>query len=250
MKIAVCIKRVPDTATKIRIAEDGRSVDPADVQFIMGPYDEIAVEEAIRIRDRVGEGSVTVICLGPEVARQNVRQALAMGADDGILIKSDETDLDPYQVGKNLAAVLADRDDDMVLLGRQAVDDGNGQVGPIIARLLGRPCVTEVISLVPDGERATVHREIEGAHEVVEVELPAVFTAQKGLNEPRYASLKGIMAAKKKPIVDRDPVDVDSHLSTVSLTLPPARKEGKVVGEGVDAVSELARLLREEAKAI
>lgn len=255
MKIAVCLKRVPDTASKIRIGDDGKAIDPSDVQYIISSYDEFAVEEAIRLKEHLGGGTVTVICLGPAQAQQNLRQALAMGADDGVLLKEDG-ELDPYQIGKALAATLAERGDDIVMFGRQSVDNGNGLVGPITARLLGIPCVTEIVKLSVDGNSdsdgftATVEREIEGAREVVEVALPAAFTAHKGLNEPRYASLKGIMAAKKKPIEEAAPTSSEARLQPVSLELPAPRPEGQILAEGVEGVPDLVRLLREQAKVI
>ena len=249
MKIAVCLKRVPDTATKVRVGADGKAIDPTDVQYIISPYDEFAVEEAIATREKAGAGTVTAVCLGPEAAQQNVRHALAMGADSGVLVKYDGPALDPYQVAKTLAATIGS-DNDMVWFGRQAVDDGFGQVGPMTAQLLGIPCVTEVVAFELDGQTAKVTREIEGAQEKIEVSLPAAFTAQKGLNEPRYASLKGIMAAKKKPIDMREFESVEGRLQQTGLELPPERSEGRIVGEGVEAVSELVRVLKEEAKAI
>ena len=249
MKIAVCVKRVPDTATKIRIGGDQKSIDPADVQYIISPYDEFAIEEALVVKEKSGAESVTVVSVGPEATQQNLRQALAMGADEAILVRSDDA-LDPFQTARNLANALTDGGYDLVFFGRLSVDDQGGQVGPLTARLLGIPCITEIVEFSLEGSEAKVTREIEGAKEEVVVQLPAAFTAQKGLNEPRYASLKGIMAAKKKPIHDRAVDAVDARLNTTSLDLPPGRPPGKIVGEGVEAVAELVRLLREEAKAI
>ncbi|MEE8143003.1 MAG: electron transfer flavoprotein subunit beta/FixA family protein, partial [Planctomycetota bacterium] len=197
MKICVCLKRVPDTATKVRIASDGQSIDPADVQWVISPYDEYALEEALLLREKVGAEELTVVTLGPDAAQQTLRQALAMGADQGILIRCEER-LDPYQSACNLAAVLEERGADLILFGRQSVDDGNGQVGPLTARKLGLPCVTEVVGIEIEAGKAVVVREVEGGKEVIEVSLPVALTAQKGKREPRYASLKGIMAAKKK----------------------------------------------------
>lgn len=250
MKIAVCIKRVPDTATKIRIAADGQSIDPADVQYVISPYDEFAIEEAIQIKDRAGGGEVTVFCFGPAAAQKDLRQALAMGADQAILITHEGGELDPYQISQNLAAALRDRDDDLVLMGRQSVDAQNGQVGPMTARLLGRPCVTDVVKVEVGDGQVTSQREVEGGRETVVAALPAVLTTQKGINDPRYPSLKGIMAAKKKPLDSAEPTAAESQLGVTSLELPPPRPEGRIVGEGTEAVAELVRLLREEAKVI
>ncbi len=250
MKIAACVKRVPDTATKIRIGPGQRGIDPSEVQYIMSPYDEFAVEEAIRIKERAGAGEVVVICLGPEAAQQVLRGALATGADAGIHLRHDGSELDPVQTARALADALRPGSFDVVMFGRLAVDGQSAQVGPMTARLLGIPCVTEVVKLEIDGRIALADREVEGSRERVEVGLPAAFTAQKGLNEPRYASLKGIMAAKKKPIEVRAPALAEPCFETVALSLPPPRPVGRIVGEGVDAIPELVRLLREEAKAI
>ena len=248
MKISICLKRVPDTATKIRIGAD-HSIDETDVQFVISPYDEFAIEEAIRIKEGADTGEVTVVTLGVAAAQQNLRQALAMGADRGILIETAEW-LDPYQTAKNLAKVLADLHSDIILFGRQAVDGQSGQVGPMTARLLGIPCVSEVTKIEIEGEGAVVEREMEGSKEIIEVRLPTAFTTQKGLNEPRYASLKGIMAAKKKPIEVVEPMTVEARWSGVSLAPPPPRPEGRIIGEGPEAATELVRLLREEAKVL
>lgn len=251
MKIAVCMKRVPDTATKIRVSADNQSIDSADVQYVISPYDEFAIEEAILIKDKVGDSQVTVYCFGPEAAQQNVRQALAMGADEGVIIASDEGELDPYLAAKNLAKAIQDRGGaDLVLFGRASVDGQSSQVGPMVARLLEMPCLTEVVSVETDGTNLKIEREIEGGREQAEAALPAALTCQKGLNEPRYASLKGIMAAKKKPIETVAADNVETRLTVASLTPPAPRPDGKIVGEGVDAVPELVRLLREEAKVL
>lgn len=255
MKIAVCLKRAPDTATKIRIAPGaqdmgGRGIDPADVQYVISPYDEFAVEEALAIRERLGTGSVTVVCFGPEAAQQNLRQALAMGADDGIWIRNTEHELDPYLAARNLAQALSERADDLVLLGRQSVDGQSGQVGPLLARMLGRPCLADVVRLTIEHGRVRAEREVEGGRETLEAALPVVVTCQKGLNEPRYPSLKGIMAAKKKTITTVEPGRFEPRLRVVSLTLPPPRPAGRVLTGGVEDVPELVRLLREEAKVL
>ncbi|MCI0652784.1 MAG: electron transfer flavoprotein subunit beta/FixA family protein [Planctomycetes bacterium] len=250
MRIAACLKRVPDTATKIRIAADGKTIDTADVQYIISPYDEFAVEEAIRAKEKLGAGEVFVLTLGPEAANQNLRQALAMGADSAILIRHDGARLDALQTAKNLAAALQELQPEIVLFGRASVDAQRGQVGPMTARLLGIPCITEIVKLTVAAGSACAEREVEGSREVVEVSLPAAFTAQKGLNEPRYPSLKGIMAAKKKPLREVAAREFPATAEVVSLTPPPARKAGRIVGEGVAAVPELVRLLRAEAKVI
>ena len=250
MKIAVCLKRVPDSETRVKIASDGKSLDEAGVKFVMNPYDEFAVEEALRRKEKAGTGEVAVLCLGPAAAQETIRTALAMGADRGVLLQVDKAPADPYETAKLIAAQLKPDGWDLILFGRMAIDDYHHQVGPLVAELLGLPCVTGVSHLDIDGSKGVAEREIEGGIEVVEFPLPAVLTADKGLNEPRYPALKGIMAAKKKPL-EVKPVQAGSgSLEVAALTPPPDRKEGKIVGEGAAAVGELVRLLREEAKVL
>jgi len=244
MKIAVCIKRVPDSETRVKIASNGKSLDEAGVKFVLNPYDEFAVEEGLR------RGEVTVVCLGPAAAQETIRTALAMGADRGVLLQTDAAPADGFVTAQALAAELQPGGWDLILFGKMAIDDYNQQVGPMVAELLGLPCVTAVAHLEIDGQKGVAEREIEGGIEVVEFPLPAVITADKGLNEPRYPALKGIMAAKKKPL-EVKPVQLGAGtIEVVALTPPPERKEGKIVGEGPGAVPELVRLLREEAKVL
>ncbi|MGE3163700.1 MAG: electron transfer flavoprotein beta subunit/FixA family protein [Planctomycetota bacterium] len=250
MKIVVCIKRVPDTAAKIRIDSSGQSIDASDVQYVISPYDEFAIEEAVQIKERDGASEVTVICYGSEPAQQDVRKALAFGADQGVHIVSDGDPLDPFAAARNLADAIRPLAPDLVLFGRQAADGQSGQVGPMTARLLGLPCVTDIVKLEFEGANMITEREVEGGRERCRTRLPAAVTTQKGLNDPRYPSLKGIMAAKKKNIARVDAKPFDAGVKRVSLELPPPRPAGKIVGEGVDAVPELVRLLREEAKVI
>src|SRR5213080_4151509 len=239
MKIAVCVKRVPDSETRVKIASDGKSLDEAGVKFILNPYDEFAVEEALRRREQAGTGEVVVVSLGPAAAQETIRTALAMGADRGVLLQTDR-----------IPAELKNGGYDLVLFGRMAIDDYNHQVGPMVAELLDLPCVTAVAHLDIAGQRGSAEREIEGGVEIVEFPLPAVLTTDKGLNEPRYPALKGIMAAKKKPLEVKPTTPAAGGLEVVAMTPPPQRKEGKVVGEGPAAVPELLRLLREEAKVL
>src|SRR6266550_2231780 len=200
MKLAVCIKRVPDSETRVKIAADGKSLDEAGVKFILNPYDEFAVEEALRQREKAGAGEVVVIALGPPAAQETIRTALAMGADRGVLLQTAGFHVDGLETAKALAAELKNGAFDLILFGKMAIDDYNHQVGPMVAELLDLPCVTTVAHLEIAGGKGTAEREIEGGIEVVEFPLPAVLTTDKGLNEPRYPALKGIMAAKKKPL--------------------------------------------------
>jgi len=246
----VCIKQVADTETRVKVAGDGKTLDPAGVTWILNPYDEFALEEALRIKEKQGSGEVVVISLGGPGIQTTLRNALAMGADRAIHLETDRVSPDPLAVAKALAAEIKALSPGLVWFGKQAVDDDQASTGPMVAELLQLPCVTVVARMELQGERATVEREIEGGREIVEVALPAVLAADKGLNEPRYASLKGIMAAKKKPIEQKPAQLGDASVEIVSLTLPPPRKAGRVVGQGVEAVPELVRLLREEARCL
>ncbi len=250
MKIAVCIKRVPDSETRVKIAADGKTIDEAGVKFVMNPYDEFAVEEALRRKEKAGAGEVAVFCLGPAAAQETIRTALATGADRGVLLQVDKIPTDPFEAAKLIAAELKGTTWDLILFGRMAIDDYNTQVGTLVAELLGLPCVTAVSHLDIDGTKGVAEREIEGGIEVVDFSLPAVLTTDKGLNEPRYPALKGIMAAKKKPLEVKPAQPGAGAFEVVALTPPPERKEGKIVGEGPEAVGELVRLLREEAKVL
>jgi electron transfer flavoprotein beta subunit len=249
MKVAVCIKRVADSETRVKIAGDGQSLDEAGVKFILNPYDEYAVEEALQRKQKAGAGEVAVIACGPSVTQETIRTALAMGADRGVLLEA-AIPADGLAVARALAAELKDGGYDLILFGKMAIDDYNQQVGPMVAELLDRPCVTCVAHLdIADG-KGTAEREVEGGMEVVEFPLPAVLTVDKGLNEPRYPALKGIMAAKKKPL-EVKPVQLQAGgLEVLAMATPPERKEGRIVGEGAAAVPELVKLLREEAKVL
>jgi len=250
MKIVVCVKQVPDTETRIKIAGDKKSVDPTDINWILNPYDEYAVEEALQIKEKNGDSTVTVISVGPERVTSALRSGLAMGADEAILIKTDDVPMDTSMAAKALADVLKDMEFDLLLCGKQAVDDDSQHVGPMVAELLELPCVTAITELTLESGKATAKREIEGGTEVVEAILPAVMTAEKGLNEPRYPALRGIMMAKRKTIEEKTVELSAAQTKVVNLEYPPSRKGGQIVGEGPDAVAELVRLLREEAKVI
>ncbi len=249
MNITVCIKRTPDTETRVRVGSDGASIDPAGVKYIVSPYDEIAVEAGLRMREAAGDGQVTVVTLGDVNAAEQLRSALAMGADKAVLLEG-EAGMDGLATAKGLVAELSEHDAPLILFGVKAADDDQQQVGPMVATLMGRPCVTSVSSFEVSGESVRCHREVEGGTEVVEARLPAVITVTKGEFEPRYASLKGIMAAKRKPLEKKEAAVSSSGVTLLGLELPPERPEGRIVGEGPDAAGELVRLLREEAKVL
>jgi electron transfer flavoprotein beta subunit len=261
MNSLVCIAYVPDTETRIKIGADGKSIDESDVKWIVSPYDEFALEEALRIKEKKGAGNVTVISVGPERVKTGLRECLARGADDAIWVDSGAAAyLDALGTAKALAAAAKGGSYDFYWFGQKGVGQDESLVGPMFAELMGVPHVANVIKLEVGDGKVTADREIEGAHEVVECALPAVLTAQKGLNEPRYASLKGIMAAKKKPVAEKklaelgvaeaDPANAKTRWR--KLDLPPARQAVKLIpaDDPAAAAKELVRLLREEAKVI
>ncbi len=258
MKIVVCVKYVPDTATKVKIKPDGKGVDLGDAGFVINPYDEFAVEEALQKKEKLG-GEVIAVCAGNEKATAGLRTCLAMGADSAILIKDDSLeDADSFTIGSALAKVCRDLNPDLILFGKHAIGVDNSQVPAVVAELLDVPQASSVVKLDIENRTFRAEREIEGGREIVEGSLPAAVTAQKGLNTPRYASLKGIMAAKKKQIDVRPlqslglaPEDLEPRVSTLQVTLPPSRPPGKVLtGDVAETVPQLVKLLHEEAKVI
>ena len=258
MNSVVCITHVPDTESRIRIA-DGRKVDETGLKFIVSPYDEFALEEAIRVKEKAG-GDVTVVTFGPDRAQQALREALARGATKAVHIKGDSSDADSLGIAKVLAAAIKSLPHDLVFLGKQGVGTDNGLVGPMLAELLGYPQVNVVTHLEVGDGKLTAHREIEAAEEVLEAPLPAIVTAQKGLNEPRYASLKGIMAAKKVTVDSKSVADLGldegdvyrKRVVTISLELPAEKSGGRKI-DGADAnaaAQEIVKYIKEHAKAL
>lgn len=258
MNSIVCVSHVPDTESRIKIA-DGRKVDESGLKFIVSPYDEFALEEAIRLKDAKG-GDVTVVTFGPDRAAQALRECLARGATKAIHIKGDTTSADSLGIAKVLAAAIKSVPHDLVFFGKQGVGTDNALVGPMVAELLGYPQVNVVTHLEVGDGKLTAHREIEGADEVIESSTPAVITAQKGLNEPRYASLKGIMSAKKIPIDTKSVADLGLNESDifnqrvvfVSLELPAEKSGGRKIdgSDPANAAKEILKYIREEAKAL
>jgi electron transfer flavoprotein beta subunit len=249
VNVIVCIKRVPDTETRIRLDESGTGIDHAGVKFIISPYDEFALEAGLRAKEGAGSGEVALLTVGEDSAQEMLRGGLAMGADRATLLRAD-TVMDGLGTAKVLAAELEGSPADLVLFGVKAAGSDQQQVGPMVATLLDRPCVTGVASFEVGDGVVVCQRDVEGGVEVVEADLPAVLTITKGEYEPRYASLKGIMAAKRKPLDQKDVSFEPSGIRVEGLTEPPARTAGRIVGEGPDAVPELVRLLREDANAL
>lgn len=257
MKIVVLLKQTFDTEAKIVIDPAGK-ISRQGVTLVMNPYDEYAVEEALRIKEKAG-GEVTVVSAGGPETQDALRQALAMGADKAILVTdAGLAEGDEFTAASVLAKAVSGLEYDLILAGWRAIDDNSSQVALRVAEILGLPQVNVVTGLVVEDGKATATREIEGGSEVVQVPLPALFTAQKGLNEPRYPSMKGIMQAKKKPMqkvsladLGLDAGQAAPKVKILSYFLPSPREAGKLIpGEASDAARELARLLREEAKII
>ncbi len=251
MKTYVCIKRVPDTEARLRVAGDGKSIDTAGLKYIISPYDEYALETALRQKEAggAGAGEVVVVSVGDASAGEQLRSALAMGADGAVLLKG-VVGMDGLATAKALAAELKAAGADLVLCGMKAADDDQQEVGPMLAELLDWPCVTAAGEIALEGSVVVCHREIEGGTEVVEAPLPAVVTITKGKYEPRYPSLKGIMAAKKKPLEEKPAALPAGRIEVQAMMPPPDRPAGRIVGQGPDAVPELVRLLKEQAKVL
>ncbi|MCU9614141.1 electron transfer flavoprotein subunit beta/FixA family protein [Caldibacillus lycopersici] len=257
MNIFVLLKRTFDTEEKISIANGVINEDGAE--FIINPYDEYAVEEAIQIRDDHG-GEVTVLTVGNEDAEKQLRTALAMGADKAVLIniEDDVEYSDQYTTAKIIAEYLKDKEVDLIIAGNVAIDNASGQVGPRVADLLDIPYITTITNLTIDGKNVSVVRDVEGDEEKIETTLPLLVTAQQGLNDPRYPSLPGIMKAKKKPLatlelddLDLEEEDVEAKTKTIEIYLPQQKQAGKLLtGEIEEQVKELVSLLHTEAKVI
>jgi electron transfer flavoprotein beta subunit len=265
MEIIVCLKQVPDSEAEIRPTSDFTAINYEGVKFVVNVYDEYAVEEALRVKEHLGEATVTIVTLGPDRAVESIRTALAMGADKAVHL--DDPAFfggDPYGIAKALAKAIEGMKYDIIFCGKQAIDDDLAQVGNILGEFLNIPSVTGIVKfdLSEDKKKATVQRQIEGGIEVLEVPLPAVFTATKGLNEPRYPSLPGIMKAKKKELTpvkrgdlglgEEEVGEKGALIRVLKFSLPPMRQAGKIVDGDTPEVkaANLAKLLREEAKVI
>ncbi len=249
MKVLVAVKRVVDYNVKIRVKADGSGVELANVRMSMNPFDEIGVEEALRLREAGTATEVVAVSVGPQQAQETIRTALAMGADRGILIKHDDY-VEPLGVAKLLKAVVEEEQPDLVILGKQAIDDDCNQTGQMLAALLGWAQATFASNIQINGGEADVTREIDGGLQTLKVKMPLVATTDLRLNEPRYASLPNIMKAKKKPLDEKTPadlgVDVTPRLTVLNTEEPPKREAGKIVG----SVSELVDKLKNEAGVI
>ncbi|MBI5249896.1 MAG: electron transfer flavoprotein subunit beta/FixA family protein [Desulfomonile tiedjei] len=259
MKSLVCLKQVPDTETQIKVKPDGTGIATDGIKYVINPYDEFSVEEALRLKEKFKAGEVQILSVGPDRATEAIRTALAMGADKGIHINDEALNqADPFVIAKALAAAAAQVEYDIIFCGHRAIDDDFGEAGAMVAELLGLPQVTLVtkVEISEDKKSAVMERDIEGGKETVEVPLPCVVTSQKGLNEPRYASLPGIMKAKKKPIDKKSAADLginaEPKLQARNFTMPAERQAGKRYQdmEPADAAKAVVQALRNEAKVI
>lgn len=249
MKLVVCVSLVPDSTTKIKIADSQTAIDTAGVAFIINPYDEYAVEEAVQLKEKNG-GEVTAVSFGTDKSRDAIKKAFQMGADKGILIKSPVPDFDSYTVARNLADVIKELSPDIVFFGKQSIDFDGLVVPNMVAEILNMPSVNVVTRLDINGGIVTAEREIEGGKEIVTASMPVIIGAQKGLNTPRYPNLKSIMVSKSKPIDERPQTYTGNKSEVFEMSLPSAKGKGKILEGGAASVPELVKLLREEAKVI
>ncbi|MGA9406706.1 MAG: electron transfer flavoprotein subunit beta/FixA family protein, partial [Bacteroidota bacterium] len=236
MKILVFVNHVPDTETKVKVASDGKTIDTMAVNFMLNPYDEYAVEEGLKLREKFS-GEVVVATVGGDTHKEALRKALAMGCDRAVLLK-DASTRDSYGVARALADYAKEFSPDIVLCGKQSIDYDDAQVGGLVAEMLGFPSISVVVKLEIAGGIVVAEREVEGGHEVIHSKLPIVVTAQKGLNQPRYPSLKGIMESKRKPIEERTITPVELKIEVLALKKPAAKASGKIVGTDASAVPE------------
>jgi electron transfer flavoprotein beta subunit len=250
VKIAVCIKRVAVMDVRFKIAADGASVDETGLKFDVNDFDLWAVEAALQLKERAGSGEVVVLSLGPDAVQEQIRKAISMGADRGVHLKADRIPADGLAIARALAAELQGGGWDVIFFGKMAIDSSNQVVGPMVAELLGLPCVTAISKLSIEGRTGTAKRELEGATETVTFPLPAVLTVDEGLNKERLPTLKGIMAAKKKPLEVKPAQLGQPQVAVQKMELPAERGAGRIVGTGAAAVPELVRLLQTEAKVL
>ncbi|HKT61066.1 MAG TPA: electron transfer flavoprotein subunit beta/FixA family protein [Gemmatimonadales bacterium] len=250
MKIAVCIKRVPDMELRFAIAGDRKSLEQSGLKYDMSDFDGYALEVALQLVEKQGTGEVVLVTVGPDGVLETLRKGLAMGATRAIQLKADHVPVDGLAIAHALAAELGGGGYDLILFGRMATDTASGTVGPMVAELLGLPCVTSISHLEVADQRGTARRDLEGAAETVQFPIPAVLTIDEGIARPRLATLKGIMAAKKKPLEVKPAALGEVRLTVEAMALPPERSGPKFMGEGADAVPELVQRLRTEAKVL
>jgi electron transfer flavoprotein beta subunit len=249
MIIVVCVTLVPDTTTKVKISDTKRTIDENGVSFVLNPYDEYALEEAIRLKEKNG-GEVIAISYGTDRNKEAIKKAFQMGADKGILIKSQSLNFDSFVVSKNLATEIKEINPDIILFGKQSIDFEGVLVPQMVGEILNIPAINVVVKLdIIDG-KVKAEREADGGKEIVEANIPIIIGAQKGINNPRYPNLKSIMASKSKPITEKAPSYTENKIEIIEMRLPLEKSGGKIFSDGVSNVYELVRLLKEEAKVI
>jgi electron transfer flavoprotein beta subunit len=248
MNILVCISQVPDTTAKIQVSGDGKSIDKAGVKFILNPYDEFAIEEGLRLKEKLG-GTVTALTVGPETSKEILRTALAMGVDKAVIAKTEDV-LDSYNVAENISGYAKSISPDLVIFGRQSIDFDSSGMAPMVAEMLDLPSISVVSSWNIDNSTISAERDIEGGKEVLTCSLPCVISAQKGLNDPRYPKLPDIMKAKSKPIEEIAPCHGASLVTLNTMSLPSSQRVGKIVGDSEADIASIVTALHEQAKVI
>ena len=248
MNILVCISQVPDTTAKIQVSGDGKSIEKTGIKFILNPYDEFAIEEGLRLRERFG-GTVTALTVGPETSKEILRTALAMGVDKAGIVKTDDI-LDSYNVAENIAGYAKSISPDLVIFGRQSIDFDSSGMAPMVAEMLDLPSISVVSSWNIENNVITAERDIEGGKEVLTCSIPCVISAQKGLNDPRYPKLPDIMKAKSKPIEEIASCHGSALVSLTSMVLPSSKRVGMIVGDSEAEIASVVTALHEQAKVI
>lgn len=248
MNILVCISQVPDTTAKIQVSGDGKSIEKTGIKFILNPYDEFAIEEGLRLRERFG-GTVTALTVGPETSKEILRTALAMGVDKAGIVKTDDI-LDSYNVAENIAGYAKSISPDLVIFGRQSIDFDSSGMAPMVAEMLDLPSISVVSSWNIENNSITAERDIEGGKEVLTCSIPCVISAQKGLNDPRYPKLPDIMKAKSKPIEEIASCHGSALVSLTSMALPSSKRVGMIVGDSEAEIASIVTALHEQAKVI
>lgn len=248
MNILVCISQVPDTTAKIQVSGDGKSIEKTGIKFILNPYDEFAIEEGLRLKERFG-GTVTALTIGPETSKEILRTALAMGVDKAGIVKTDDI-LDSYNVAENIAGYAKSISPDLVIFGRQSIDFDSSGMAPMVAEMLDLPSISVVSSWNIENNAITAERDIEGGKEVLTCSVPCVISAQKGLNDPRYPKLPDIMKAKSKPIEEIASCHGSALVSLTSMALPSSKRVGMIVGDSEAEIASIVTALHEQAKVI
>jgi electron transfer flavoprotein beta subunit len=248
MNILVCVSRVPDSAARILVGDDGRTIDPQGIKYVVNPYDEFAIEEVLILKEKNG-GTVTTITVGQEASKEQLRTSLAMGADKAVLVKTNK-EFDSFFVANNIAEYAKQMNPDIIFLGRQSIDMDSLQLPSMLGELLNLPSVSVVSKTTYEEGKVIAERDIEGGKEVVETTIPCIISAQKGLNDPRYPKLPDIMKARSKPIEEVDAIDSDSRVSISKIEIPVKQRAGVILGGEDTDIDELVRLLHEDAKVI